>query len=98
MTESRAARLARELKFPPDLFAPADPRPDSWPDNPDLRRAVDWFKSFIPPQQWVQRREQAARRLYLSAMGIGNEGEPRRWLIDLCSRAPNRVPHAHREA
>ncbi|MDM0010151.1 hypothetical protein QTI51_37320 [Variovorax sp. J22G73] len=74
MTESRAARLARELTYPPDFFDPPDPRPDFWPDNPDLRRAVDWFKSFISPQQWVQRREQAARRLYLSALGIGDEG------------------------
>ena len=74
MADSRAARLARELVFPPDFFDPPDPRPDFWPDNPDLRRAVDWFKSFIPHQQWVQRREQAARRLYLGAMGVCDEG------------------------
>ena len=74
MADNRAARLARELAFPPDFFDPPDPRPHFWPDNPDLRRAVDWFKSFIPHQQWVQRREQAARRLYLGAMGVGDEG------------------------
>lgn len=71
MDQLNAERIARELEFPPDFFDPPDPRPDHWPDNPELRRAVDWFKSFIPPAQWAQRREQAARRLYLSAMGIG---------------------------
>jgi len=71
MDRLNAERVARELEFPPDFFDPPDPRPDHWPDNPELRRAVDWFKSFIPPAQWAQRREQSARRLYLSAMGIG---------------------------
>lgn len=70
MDRMHAERIAKQLQFPPDFFDPPDPRPDKWPDNPELRRVVDWFKSFIPPQQWVQRREQAARRLYLSAMGI----------------------------
>lgn len=71
MDRMNAERIAKELEFPPDFFDPPDPRPDHWPDNPELRRAVDWFKSFIPPAQWAQRREQAARRLYLSAIGIG---------------------------
>lgn len=72
MDRLHAERIAKQLQFPPDFFDPPDPRPDEWPDNPELRRAVDWFKSFIPPHQWVQRRERAARRLYLSAMGIGD--------------------------
>jgi hypothetical protein len=73
MDRLRAEHIAKQLQFPPDFFDPPIPRPDEWPDNPELRRAVDWFKSFIPPHQWIQRREQAARRLYLSAMGIGAE-------------------------
>lgn len=73
MDHLQAERIAKQLQFPPDFFDPPVSRPDEWPDNPELRRAVDWFKSFIPPNQWVQRREQAARRLYLSAMGIGAE-------------------------
>lgn len=73
MDRPYAERIAAKLQFPSDFFDPPDPRPDEWPDNPELRRAVDWFKSFIPPQQWVQRREQAARRLYLGTMGIGAE-------------------------
>jgi hypothetical protein len=74
MDQLYAERIAKQLQFPPDFFDPPDPRPDAWPDNAELRRAVDWFKSFIPPHQWIQRREQAARRLYLSAMGISAEG------------------------
>lgn len=73
MDRMNAERIAKELQFPLDFFDPPDPRPDEWPDNPDLRRAVEWFRSFIPHHQWMQRREQAARRLYLSAMGIGAE-------------------------
>ncbi len=59
-----------DLQFPPDFFDPPSPRPDVWPDNLILRRAVDWFKSFMSPEQWAQRRDKAARRLYLSAMGV----------------------------
>ncbi|MBK1781733.1 hypothetical protein JHL22_10935 [Advenella sp. WQ 585] len=73
MNHLHAECIAEQLQFSPDFFDPPDPRPDEWPDNLELRRAVDWFKSFIPIQQWKQRREQAARRLYLSAMGIGSE-------------------------
>jgi hypothetical protein len=39
-----------DLEFQPDFFDPPATRPDFWPDNPVLRRAVDWFKSFIPPE------------------------------------------------
>lgn len=72
MDRLEAERIAEQLQFPPDFFDPPVLRPDEWPDNTELRRAVEWFKSFISPQQWIQRREQAARRLYLSAMGIGS--------------------------
>lgn len=59
-----------DIEFLPGWFDPPDPRPDYWKDNPDLRRAVDWFKSFLPPEQWAIRREDAARRLYRSATGV----------------------------
>ena len=39
MDQLNAERIARELEFPPDFFDPPDPRPDHWPDNPELRRA-----------------------------------------------------------
>lgn len=70
MDSLNAERIASQLQFPSGSFDPPDPRPPEWPDNVELRRAVDWFKSFIPPAEWLQRREQAARRLYLGALGI----------------------------
>lgn len=66
-----------DIEFPPDFFDPPDPRPDDWRDNTELRRAVDWFRSFIPPGKWVKRREDIARRLYRSALGeaeLGGDG------------------------
>lgn len=68
-----------DLEFPPDFFDPPATRPDFWPDNPVLRRAVEWFKSFIPHDEWKQRRERAARRLYLSAMGRKDESSDGRF-------------------
>lgn len=62
--------MLNDLEFPPDFFDPPEHRPDAWPDNPELRRAVEWFKSFMSHEQWIQRRERAARSLYLSAMGV----------------------------
>lgn len=61
-----------DLIFPTGFFDPPATRPDFWPDNPELRRAVDWFKSFIPEEDWIKRRENAARRLYLSARGVAD--------------------------
>ncbi len=62
-----------DMKFPADFFEPPVPRPESWPDNPELRRAVEWLKTFMPDAEWRQRREKAARRLYSSAMGIADD-------------------------
>lgn len=70
MNYSKASAMLEQLKFPPDFFDPPNPRPVDWPDNPQLRRAVEWFKSFMPPQQWIERREKAARRLYAGALGV----------------------------
>ncbi|WP_257385054.1 hypothetical protein [Tahibacter caeni] len=58
-----------DIAFPEDFFTPPTVRPDEWPDDPDLRRAVEWFRSLMPRQQWVKRRENAARRLYQTTLG-----------------------------
>lgn len=57
------------LQFREGFFGPPADRPDDWPDHPDLRRAVDWFKGFIPLAEWKARREAAAQRLYAAATG-----------------------------
>lgn len=63
---------SERVDFPTGFFDPPKTRPNSWPDDPELRRAVNWFKSFIPQQEWTKRRENAARRLYQSAMGMAD--------------------------
>src|SRR6266702_1494675 len=42
---------------------------EDWSDEPDLRRAVNWFKSFMTDKDWRHRMEAAARRLYSVAVG-----------------------------
>jgi hypothetical protein len=47
-------------------------RPEAYPDGPDepeLRRAVSWFKSYLTDKDWQHRMEAAARRLYSVAVG-----------------------------
>jgi hypothetical protein len=38
--------------LPDDFFGPPTERHDSWEDNPDLRRGVDWLKSFVSESEW----------------------------------------------
>lgn len=61
-----------DLEFPEDFFDPPKDRPEAWPDNPDLRRAVDWFKSFIPEAEWKVRRVKAATALYQCEIGTAD--------------------------
>lgn len=42
-------------------------RPAWWPDDKDVRRAMEWFRSMIPSEDWRERRIRIAKRLY----GIG---------------------------
>ena len=63
---------ANEFTFPSGFFDPPSPRPESWPDNFELRRAVDWFKGFMTDVEWIQRRNSAATRMYKAATGDGS--------------------------
>ena len=60
---------APRVEFPDDFFDASEARPETWPDNPDLRQAVDWLRSFMPEAEWKRRRLAAARRLYDAALG-----------------------------
>lgn len=82
-----------DFEFPADFFDPPAERPEWWPDDPDLRRAVDWFRSFMPEAKWPARREAAARRLYETAVGQVKDGDKGRffsendvfgWYLFLC--------------
>jgi hypothetical protein len=53
-----------------NFYGPPAQRPEGWEDDPDLRRAVEWLKTFITPQDWIKRREAAAVRLYKITRGL----------------------------
>lgn len=58
-----------DVEFSNDFFEPAPDRHEGWPDHPELRRAVEWLKTFMSERDWAERREAAARRLYEAALG-----------------------------
>ena len=64
------ASKGQPIVIPPETFGPPAERDESWPDNPDLRRAVDWLKAFMSRSEWQARRNAAFIRLYGSALGL----------------------------
>lgn len=56
------------VKIAPNFFE-VDLRPPGWPDDPDLRRAVDWLASFMPAAEWQRRRFAALERFINAATG-----------------------------
>ncbi len=40
----------------------------NWHSEPEVRAAVEWFKTFMTAEEWEKRREAAARRLYAAAL------------------------------
>lgn len=58
--------------LPKGVFGPPGQRGPKWPDHPDLRVAVDWFKSFLAPEDWEQRRTAAFFLLHQRALGMGD--------------------------
>lgn len=52
----------------PDIFD-VDLKPKGWPDDPELRAAVDWLLSFVPPEEWKRRRFAALRHFVDAASG-----------------------------
>ena len=56
----------------PDIFK-IDFRPDDWVEDVNLRRAVDWFKSFLSPAEWEKRRFAAFTQFVETATGERKE-------------------------
>jgi hypothetical protein len=52
----------------PDIFD-ADLKPPEWPDDPELRRAVDWLLTFLKPEEWKRRRFAALQHFLNTATG-----------------------------
>lgn len=57
----------------PDIFD-ANLRPKGWKDDPELRAGVDWLLSFVPEDEWKQRRF-AALRHFIDAVS-GESADP----------------------
>ncbi|MBJ7404542.1 MULTISPECIES: transposase [Bradyrhizobium] len=66
-------------EFPATLFRPPDKRGDDWPDEPDVRRAVTYFRDFIGQDEWKKRRNAAANRLYAASLGRVDETDRGRY-------------------
>ena len=52
----------------PDVFK-IDLKPDDWVEDVDVRRAVDWFISFLKPGEWEKRRFAAFAQFVETATG-----------------------------
>lgn len=56
----------------PDFFE-ANLKPAGWPDDPDLRRGVDWLLTFVKPDEWKRRRFAALQRFVDSIAGVSHD-------------------------
>jgi len=76
-SKRRDSRSPKEL--PETLFRPPDERSEDWPDEPDVRRAVNFFRDFIGEKEWKKRRNAAANRLYAASLGRVEEPDRGRY-------------------
>jgi hypothetical protein len=68
--------------IPPGAFGPPAERGQTWPDYPDLRRAVDWMKSLVGKNEWQARRDAAFIRFYGAAVGLPPDDGKGRYFDD----------------
>lgn len=73
------ATLDNPPTMPEGVFGPPAERGPDWPDNPDLRAAVDWLKSFMAPEDWHARRVAAFVLLHRRAYGMRDPEEKGRF-------------------
>jgi hypothetical protein len=64
--------VGAHVAIPAEVFGPPPERDASWPDRPDVRRAVEWLKGFLGCE-WQARRDTAFGRLYGSAFGLQDQ-------------------------
>jgi hypothetical protein len=57
------------LDFPIDMYQLRAGEKPLYGDFPDLRKCVQWFKTFISADEWKDRRNNAAKRFYQSLVG-----------------------------
>ena len=81
---SSQRRVMKEL--PESLFQAPDDREETWPDDKDVRRAVEWFKGFLKPGEWKKRRDAAANRLYSASLGRIDQSDGGRYFEEAVNR------------
>jgi len=64
------ALAGERIEIPPALFTIPAKRDKFTRDDPELRRAVDWLKSYLSPGDWIVRRDAAFVRLMAAAYQI----------------------------
>src|SRR5690606_25633688 len=80
--KNRPAKSARDgVWISPDIFN-ADLKPADWPDDPDLRKGVEWLLSFIKPDDWKKRRFAALQRFVDSIAGAGDDSTSKGCFFD----------------
>ncbi|TPL05823.1 hypothetical protein FJ938_14510 [Mesorhizobium sp. B2-4-14] len=57
-------------------------RGPEWPEFPNLRMAVDWFKGFLTPEDWEQRRTAAFFLLHQRTLGMTDPNVRGRYFDD----------------
>lgn len=62
-----------DIELPDDFFEPPPEGERQHPDNPDIRRAVEWFKSYMTPEGWIARRHAIAIELYRGTLGKSSD-------------------------
>lgn len=71
------------LNFPDDFFIPLPDRNyEVWPDNAELRKAVEWFKTFMTDEEWSSRRLAIAHRFYDASLGQIEESDKGRFFSE----------------
>jgi len=71
--QSKSAVKVPLLSFPDDMFNLRPGEAPMYGELPELKRAVDYFKSLMTVDQWTKRREAVATRFYNSLIGELND-------------------------
>jgi hypothetical protein len=74
---NKPSQSAKGVQIASDIFD-MDLKPPGWAEDPDLRKAVNWFLTFLPPNEWKQRRLAALQRFLDSVTGaVASPGKGR---------------------
>lgn len=67
------------FEIPQDFFDFDGERPGYWEDNPEVRRAVEWLRGYIEPNEWRRRRLAAVQRVYQLIINGAEPGQTGRF-------------------